>query len=192
MLFRAEPYRHRYPHCWRCGTELVFRLVDEWYIGMDELRGMVMDVTRQIRWIPEFGLERELDWLRNMHDWMISKKRYWGLALPIWYCDDCQRIEVIGGNDELQRRAVEGLAEFEGHSPHRPWIDAVKIACGSCGKPISAHPGRWQPVAGRGHRAVLDAALSDRPGGLAALVPGRLHHRELSRASTATGSTRCW
>jgi len=137
LLFRAQQYRHSYPHCWRCGTELVFRLVDEWYISMDKLRQMMMEVTSQIRWIPEFGLERELDWLRNMHDWMISKKRYWGLALPIWYCDECQRTEVIGGRDELAQRAVEGFAEFDGHSPHRPYIDAVKIACGGCGKPIS-------------------------------------------------------
>ncbi|HEV7661995.1 MAG TPA: isoleucine--tRNA ligase [Chloroflexota bacterium] len=145
LLFKAQPYKHRYPHCWRCGTELVFRLVDEWYISMDQLREQMMDVTRQIRWIPEFGLERELDWLRNMHDWMISKKRYWGLALPIWYCDDCQRPTVIGSRDELQERAVEGWPEFEGHSPHRPWIDKIKVACDSCGKHISRIPDVGNP-----------------------------------------------
>src|SRR5438105_6542805 len=126
ILFRAEPYTHRYPHCWRCRTELVFRLVDEWYINVEQLREMLMDVTRQIRWIPDFGLDRELDWLRNMHDWMISKKRYWGLALPIWFCDDCNRFEVVGGLEELRERAVSGLETFEGHSPHRTWVDAVK------------------------------------------------------------------
>jgi isoleucyl-tRNA synthetase len=144
-LFRAEPYRHRYPHCWRCRTELVFRLVDEWYISMEELRPMLMDVTRQIRWIPDFGLERELDWLRNMHDWMISKKRYWGLALPIWYCESCQRFEVIGGRDELRERAISGWEHFEGHSPHRPWVDAIKIACPGCGQPISRIPDVGNP-----------------------------------------------
>ena len=83
---------HRYPHCWRCGTELLFRLVDEWFIGMDELREHD-DGRRRSRSAgsPSFGLERELDWLRNMDDWMISKKRYWGLALPIWDCDDVRR-----------------------------------------------------------------------------------------------------
>ncbi len=145
VLFKAEPIQHRYPHCWRCGTELVFRLVDEWFISMAQLRHLVMDAARQIRWIPEFGLERELDWLRNMHDWMISKKRYWGLALPIWYCDACQRTEVIGGQDELKERAVEGFAEFDGHSPHRPWVDAIKIACTSCGQPISRIPDVGNP-----------------------------------------------
>jgi isoleucyl-tRNA synthetase len=145
LLFRSEQYRHRYPHCWRCGTELVFRLVDEWYISMNELRHMVMEVTRQIRWIPDFGLERELDWLRNMRDWMISKKRYWGLALPIWSCSDCDRFEVIGGQDELRERAIRGLDQFEGHSPHRPWIDAVKIACSQCGRAISRIPDVGNP-----------------------------------------------
>jgi len=78
LLYKVEDYLHRYPVCWRCGTELVFRLVDEWFISMDELRYDIMEVTKQIRWIPSFGLERELDWLRNMHDWMISKKTILG------------------------------------------------------------------------------------------------------------------
>jgi isoleucyl-tRNA synthetase len=145
VLFRAQQYTHRYPHCWRCGTELVFRLVDEWYIRMDDLRHMVMDVTRQIRWIPDFGLERELDWLRNMRDWMISKKRYWGLALPIWFCDECERFEVVGGIEELRERAVAGLESLEGHTPHRPWIDAVKLPCSQCGKPIGRIPDVGNP-----------------------------------------------
>ncbi len=152
-FYRLEPYLHRYPHCWRCGTALVFRLVDEWYIAMGEvyeapretltaeqvdasLRYQIMEVVDQIRWIPDFGHERELDWLRNMHDWMISKKRYWGLALPIYDCAACGTVEVIGGRDELQVRAVAGWEAFEGHTPHRPHIDAVRIACPGCGAPV--------------------------------------------------------
>ncbi|NOZ30304.1 MAG: isoleucine--tRNA ligase [Chloroflexi bacterium] len=145
LFYRLEPYTHRYPECWRCHTPLVFRLVDEWFISMDELRYQMMEVTRQIRWIPEFGLERELDWLRNMHDWMISKKRYWGLALPIWECHNCGHFEVIGSEEELQERAVEGWDTFEGHTPHRPWIDAVKIRCPKCGELISRIPDVGNP-----------------------------------------------
>ncbi|HEY8599880.1 MAG TPA: isoleucine--tRNA ligase [Thermomicrobiales bacterium] len=133
LLHRVEDYTHRYPTCWRCQTDLVFRLVDEWFISMNELREPMMRVTEQIRWLPGFGKERELDWLRNMDDWMISKKRYWGLALPIYVCDDCGNFEVIGSETELQERAVAGWDEFAGHTPHRPWIDAVKIACQGCG-----------------------------------------------------------
>jgi len=115
VLYHVEPYTHRYPTCWRCKTELVFRLVDEWFISMDGLRDRLMDITRQIRWIPSFGLERELDWLKNMHDWMISKKnRYWGLALPIWECDsdDCDNWTVVADDVDLKNRAVEGYDVF--------------------------------------------------------------------------------
>ena len=73
------------------------------------LRYQIMDVVDQIRWIPDFGHERELDWLRNMHDWMICKKRYWGLALPIYDCAACGTVEVIGGRDELKDARGRGL-----------------------------------------------------------------------------------
>ena len=153
-FYRLEPYRHRFPHCWRCGTPLVFRLVDEWFINMGpvydrprselsraevdaSLRYQIMEIVDQIRWIPGFGYERELDWLINMRDWMISKKRYWGLALPIYDCRACGTFDVIGGRDELRERAIDGWTAFEGHTPHRPFVDAVTIGCPSCGEPVS-------------------------------------------------------
>ena len=192
----SRPYTHRYPHCWRCGTPLLFRLVDEWFISMGplydqpretltteqvdaSLRYQIMDVVDQIRWIPDFGYERELDWLRNMHDWMISKKRYWGLALPIYDCAACGTVEVIGGRDELQERAVEGWDGVRG--PHA--APAVRRR-GQDRLPRlrragRADQGRRQPVARRRDRAVLDAPLPRGPGVLGAVVPGRLHHREL-------------
>jgi isoleucyl-tRNA synthetase len=135
LLVDRQHYRHSYPVCWRCGTQVVFRLVDEWFIAMDPLREQLSDATRTVTWLPDgIGLEeRELDWLRNMSDWMISKKRYYGLALPIWECTECDGWEVIGSHDELQQRAVAGWDEFDGHSPHRPWIDGVEVECPSCG-----------------------------------------------------------
>ncbi|MDQ3328088.1 MAG: class I tRNA ligase family protein, partial [Chloroflexota bacterium] len=145
LLYRAQVYRHRYPVCWRCGTDLVFRLVDEWFISMDELRPRLMRVTEEMAWLPPFGNYRELDWLRNMHDWMISKKRYWGLALPIYECQSCGKFELLGSEDELRERAVEGWEEFAGHTPHRPWIDAVKIACSECGEPVPRIPDVGNP-----------------------------------------------
>ena len=136
VYYKLEDYEHRYPVCWRCNSELVFRLVDEWFISMDELRHTMMDATRTIKWVPAFGEARELDWLRNMQDWMISKKRYYGLALPIYECTECRNFDVIGSRDELRERAVEGWDEYDGHSPHRPWIDAIKIKCSKCDDPI--------------------------------------------------------
>ena len=173
-FYRLETITHRYPHCWRCNTPLVFRLVDEWYISMGplydqpretltpeqvdaSLRYQIMDVVDQIRWIPDFGYERELDWLRNMHDWMISKKRYWGLALPIYDCASCGTVEVIGGREELQRAGRRGLGDVRG--PHA--APAVRRRgedrLSRLRRAGRAHQGRRQPVARCRHRAVLDA-----------------------------------
>ncbi|MEK6191726.1 MAG: isoleucine--tRNA ligase [Chloroflexota bacterium] len=134
LLVARETFTHHYPVCWRCSTQLLFRLVDEWFIAMDPLREEISEVTRQVRWLPEgIGLEeRELDWLRNMRDWMISKKRYYGLALPFWVCESCEAWEVIGSREELRERAVAGWDAFDGHTAHRPWIDQVEIACRTC------------------------------------------------------------
>ncbi len=136
MLVAVETYPHIYPHCWRTGDELVFRLVDEWFINMD-WRDEIKDVTRQIKWLPDSidGQEREIDWLSNMGDWMISKKRFWGLALPIWVNEeDPSDFEVIGSLAELKERCVEGWEDFEGNTPHRPWIDEVIIESQTHGK----------------------------------------------------------
>ena len=144
LLVAIEPYPHNYPHCWRCKTELLFRLVDEWFIDM-RWREAIMKICHDVRWVPDFGLQRELDWLRNMGDWMISKKRYWGLALPIWICESCGAFEVVGSREELRSRAMAGWNEFEGHSPHRPWIDLVKIRCSKCAGRASRIPDVGNP-----------------------------------------------
>jgi len=154
-VFKIENYKHRYPACWRCKAELVWKVEDEWYVAMDHpssrlpsglrsgkqknltLRKRMIEVAKKIKWIPEFGLERELDWLKNMHDWLISKKnRYWGLALPIYECKKCKTVNIIGSKEELKKRAVRGWDKFDGHSPHKPYIDEVTIKCDKCGAEI--------------------------------------------------------
>mgnify|MGYP003745647697 CR=1 FL=1 len=111
FLLYVEDYPHIYPHCWRSGDELVFRSVDEWYINMD-WRKKIKKIVDEINWIPEWGQEREHEWLDNMGDWMISKKRFWGLALPIWIFED-ESYYVVGSKEELKELAVEGWDEFE-------------------------------------------------------------------------------
>jgi isoleucyl-tRNA synthetase len=144
-LLKTMQYTHRYPACWRCKTELVWRVTNEWYIAMDKkekgkdktLREQMKDTAKMIEWHPVFGLESELDWLSNMNDWLISKKnRYWGLALPIFECE-CGNFEVMGSKEELHEKAIEGWEDFEGHSPHKPFIDEVKIKCSKCQKTLS-------------------------------------------------------
>jgi isoleucyl-tRNA synthetase len=145
-LVTVEEYPHIYPFCWRTGVELVFRLVDEWFINMD-WREEIKNVTRQIRWLPPTidGQERELEWLSNMRNWMISKKRFWGLALPIWVDEITGEFDVIGSLAELKERAVEGWKEFEGNTPHRPWIDRVKIKNPRTGNRMSRVPDVGNP-----------------------------------------------
>jgi isoleucyl-tRNA synthetase len=147
FAFKIENYTHRYPACWRCKTELVWKVTEEWYISMDKgdptLRERMIGVAKKIKWIPAFGLERELDWLSNMHDWLISKKnRYWGLALPIWECKSCGSFDVIGSYEELKERVVEGWGEFEGKTPHKPQMDKLKIKCSKCSEVVE----RIEPV----------------------------------------------
>ena len=144
VLVHSEQYPHVYPHCWRSGDELVFRLVDEWYINMD-WRGKIKNIVDDIKWIPEWGKDREHEWLENMGDWMISKKRFWGLALPIWTFDDGSFF-VVGSKKELEELAIDGWDEFEGKSPHRPWIDKIKIKhpeTGMIGKRIKDVGNPW-------------------------------------------------
>jgi len=145
VLYKAEDFSHRYPVCWRCDSELIFRLVDEWFISMKDLRYEIMESAKMVeRWIPPFGFDREMDWLKNMSDWCISKKRYWGLALPIWECE-CGHFTVLGTRNELMEKAAEGRKEFEGHAPHRPWVDRIKIKCEKCGRLMARIPDVGNP-----------------------------------------------
>src|SRR5919198_185629 len=122
---------HRYPVCWRCGTELIYRLVDEWFIRCEEIRAPMIDAARTVEWTPPQYGQRMGDWLRNMGDWCISRKRYWGLPLPFYFCPE-GHMTVVGSKQELLERAVSGGDGLE--ELHRPWIDEVRIACGECGK----------------------------------------------------------
>ena len=197
FFYHLEAYSHRYPHCWRCGTPLLFRLVDEWYISMGEvydqpretltkaqvdasLRYQIMEVVDRIRWIPSFGYERELDWLLNMRDWMISKKRYYGLALPIYDCRDVRRRSTssAAARSSSGARSRAGT-QFEGHTPHRPCVDAVKIACPSCGEPVARIPDVGNPWLDAGIVPFSTLHYREDPDVLGEVVPGRLHHREL-------------
>ena len=116
--------------CWRCGTELIYRLVDEWFIRCEEIRQPMIDAARGVEWTPPQYGKRMEDWLVNMGDWCISRKRYWGLPLPFYFCDDGHMTVIESKEDLLARalRGTEGLDEL-----HRPWIDDVVIACGECG-----------------------------------------------------------
>ena len=133
LLVEAGRIVHRYPTCWRCGTPLLFRVVDDWFIACDEIRQPMLDANATVEWTPAHYSKRMDDWLRNMGDWNISRKRYFGLPLPLYPCD-CGELTVIGSRAELEERATGGLDQLQ--ELHRPWIDEVPISCGSCGKEV--------------------------------------------------------
>lgn len=134
-LFKTERYSHRYPFCWRCNDELVFRLVDEWFIRCDEIRPLMIAAAKQVEWKPAHILHNMLDWLENMGNWCISRKRFWGLPLPFYVCGKCSHINIVGSKKELLARAVNPDAKLP--ELHRPWIDNIKIACESCGAEVT-------------------------------------------------------
>ena len=124
---------HRYPICWRCKTPLVFRVVDDWFISAEEIRQPMLDANATVEWTPPQYKKRMDDWLRNMGDWNISRKRYFGLPLPFYPCE-CGHLNVVGSRTELEERAVSGLDQLQ--ELHRPWIDAVRIRCEACEREV--------------------------------------------------------
>jgi len=133
ILVESGTIVHRYPTCWRCGTPLVFRVVDDWFIACDEIRGQMLEANAAVEWTPPQYGKRMDDWLRNMGDWNISRKRYFGLPLPFYPCE-CGRLNVIGSRAELEERATGGLEQLQ--ELHRPWIDEVPIRCESCNEEV--------------------------------------------------------
>ncbi|HUI37411.1 MAG TPA: class I tRNA ligase family protein, partial [Gaiellaceae bacterium] len=137
LLVEAGTIVHRYPICWRCKTPLLFRVVDDWFISCGELRQPLLDANDEVAWTPPQYKKRMDDWLRNMGDWNISRKRYFGLPLPLYPCE-CGELNVIGSRSELEERATGGLEQLQ--ELHRPWIDEIAIRCQSCGEEVRRIP----------------------------------------------------
>ena len=133
LLVEIGLYTHRYPHCWRCKTPLIWRVADDWFIRVDEIRQPLLEANATVEWTPPQYGKRMDDWLRNMDDWNISRRRYYGLPLPFYPCS-CGQLNVIGSKSELEERALEGFEQLE--ELHRPWIDRVVVRCESCGEPV--------------------------------------------------------
>jgi isoleucyl-tRNA synthetase len=143
LLLRVQDYEHSYPHCWRCGTPLLYYAKPSWYIATSRLRDELLAANETVNWHPphvkhgRFG-----DWLKNNVDWALSRERYWGTPLPVWRCAS-GHVHVIGSFLELEE--LSGVA-LEDH--HRPFVDEVEFPCthpaddssGTCGQPMKRAP----------------------------------------------------
>jgi isoleucyl-tRNA synthetase len=136
-LVEAGLYEHRYPECWRCHTPLIFRIADDWFISVEELRPKLLEANATVEWVPGYFEKRMEDWLRNMGDWNISRRRYYGLPLPFYPCA-CGHLNVIGSKAELAERAIEGMDQLV--ELRRPWIDRVPVRCAACGETATRIP----------------------------------------------------
>ena len=170
LLVTAGTYEHRYPHCWRCDTPLIFRISDDWFISVAELRQPLLDANADVEWTPAYMGKRMDDWLRNMGDWNISRRRYYGLPLPFYPCA-CGHLNVIGSRAELEERATRRARSAGGAPPavDRRGADPLR----GVRRRGDAHPRGGRRLARRRHRA-----RSRRSAGRArTFVAERLRHR---------------
>ncbi len=137
-LFSKEKVLHNYPHCWRCGTPLIYYAKPSWYIEMTKLRDQLVENNNTVNWQPPFvGEGRFGNWIADVKDWAISRNRYWGTPIPVWRCE-CGHLECIGSRQELVDKAQEDIdTSIE---LHRPYVDDVHLTCPHCGKTMTRIP----------------------------------------------------
>jgi isoleucyl-tRNA synthetase len=131
LLFRLERHEHSYPHCWRCGTLLLYYALPSWFIRTTAIKDQLLEQNERTNWYPATVKDgRYGEWLRNNVDWALSRTRYWGTPLPLWVCGE-SHVTCVGSLAELSERAGHDLTELD---PHRPFVDAVTFSCPQCGE----------------------------------------------------------
>ncbi|MBD3878531.1 MAG: isoleucine--tRNA ligase [Quinella sp. 1Q5] len=136
-LFKAPPFEHSYPHCWRCDTPLIYYARESWFIKMTAVKDDLLKNNEKVNWIPPtIGKGRFGDWLEHVQDWGISRNRYWGTPLNIWECE-CGHQHSIGSIEELKQLSTNCPDDIE---LHRPYIDKVTFPCPKCGKEMHRVP----------------------------------------------------
>jgi len=129
LLFHSDKIKHRYGHCWRCKTPIIYRNTRQWFIDIPEVKDQMLGEIDRVKWVPEWaGESRERNWVEGAREWCVSRQRYWGIPIPVWECK-CGETHVVGQYKDLH----EGNGYKDGMDTHRPWIDEVTFKCGKCG-----------------------------------------------------------
>lgn len=135
LLYRRQKMEHNYPHCWRCGTPLLYYANSGWFIEMSKIADKLVAENDKVNWQPSYvGEKRFGNWLENLNDWALSRSRYWGTPLNIWTCE-CGHFETVGSRAELREKAIEDVPEDI--ELHRPYVDEIHFKCPKCGKTMS-------------------------------------------------------
>lgn len=132
LLFNSEDYTHSYPFCYRCDTPLIYNALDAWFINIQRIKPRLLETIEKIKWYPKAISNRYQNIVETAPDWCISRNRFWATAIPIWLCEECNEIKVIGSIKELQENAVEEVPD--NLDLHRHIVDEIHIRCPSCKK----------------------------------------------------------
>jgi len=129
LLINSGIIKHRYPHCWRCKTPLIFITTEQWFIMVTKEKEKMLREIEKATWQPDFARIWFKDFVNSAPDWCISRQRYWGIPLPIWSCEKCNKIKVIGSGEEIKKESGIELKDF-----HKPGIDKIVFKCECGGK----------------------------------------------------------
>jgi isoleucyl-tRNA synthetase len=123
LLLHQEKIKHEYPHCWRCDSPLLLISLSQWFFKVTDMRDKLIQENKKVNWFPSWAGQRFHNWLESLSDWPISRQRYWGIPLPIWVCEKCNEVKVVGSRDELEKVPKDF---------HRPYIDSITLKCSKC------------------------------------------------------------
>ncbi len=136
ILFNTSKIKHRYGHCWRCKSPIIYRNTRQWFVDVPQVKDQMLSEIDRVKWVPDWaGESRERNWVEGAREWCISRQRYWGIPMPVWECE-CGEKKVVGQYEELKA----GQGYTEGMDTHRPWIDGVTFTCPKCGKTMHRVP----------------------------------------------------